>query len=153
MVINMSDECNRPLTEAERQLARWMLEHGASDATGYLVQLESAEVTSWRCQCGCASIMFQIQGHAKAPPGVDILGDFLTGEGEDLSGAFIYSSVGLLKGIEVYGLAGDAPHVLPQPEDLRAFKEGLEIMPSQCLNHDDRRQGVRFDPRQERAGE
>jgi hypothetical protein len=118
----MSDECNRSLTDAERQLARWMLEHGASDAKQYLVQLESAEVTPWRCQCGCASIQFQIQGHAKAPPGAHVLGDFLMGEGDHQSGAFIYSSAGLLSGIEIYGLAGDAPRVLPQPEDLRAFE-------------------------------
>jgi hypothetical protein len=118
----MSDECNRPLTDTERHLTRWMLEHGASDTKRYLVQLESAEVTPWKCPCGCASIKFQIQGYAKAPPGVDVLGDFLMGEGDHQSGAFIYSSGGLLSGIEVYGLVGDAPPALPQPEDLRDFE-------------------------------
>lgn len=115
----MSEKHNRPLTDAERQLARWMLENGTPEAKQYLGQLELAEVTPWKCPCGCASINFQIKGHPEAPPGVHILGDFLVGEGENQSGAFIYSSEGLLSGLEVYGLAGDAPRTLPRPEELR----------------------------------
>ena len=56
----------------------------------------------------------------EAPPGVHVLGDFLFGVAESLSGAFIYSSDGVLCGLEVYGLAGDAPSELPQPEELRS---------------------------------
>ena len=116
----MTEEHNRPLMDAERRLARWMLEHGTTaEAEQYLAQLERAEVTPWKCSCGCVSMRFQIQGHAKAPPGVHILGDFLIGEGFHLGGAFIYSSGGLLSGIEFYGLAGDATRQLPRPEDLR----------------------------------
>lgn len=115
----MSEEHNSPLTDAERQLARWMLENGTPESKQYLSQLELAEVTPWRCPCGCASINFQIRGHPKAPPGVHVLGDFLVGEGDNQSGAFIYSSEGLLSGLEVYGLAGDAPRTLPRPEELK----------------------------------
>jgi hypothetical protein len=122
MRTNVSSEHNRPLTDPERYLARWMLEHGTVEAKQYIAQLDIAEVTPWRCPCGCASINFQIRGHAGPPPGVHILGDFVTGEGDHKSGAFIYSSGGLLSGIEIYGLAGDAPRVLPRPEHLRAFE-------------------------------
>ncbi|MBR0707308.1 hypothetical protein [Bradyrhizobium liaoningense] len=118
----MSSEQNRPLTDAERVLARWMLEHGTEEARQYLDQLELAEVTPWKCRCGCASINFQIRGHAEAPPGAQILGEFLVNDGDHPSGIFIYSSDGLLKGIDVYGLAGDAPSVLPLPEELSAFE-------------------------------
>jgi hypothetical protein len=118
----MSNERNRPLTDAERYLARWMLEHGTAEATQYMSQLDLAEVTPWKCPCGCASIDFQIRGYAKPPSGVHVLGDFVTGEGDHQSGAFIYSSGGVLSGIEIYGLAGDAPRVLPRPEALRAFE-------------------------------
>jgi hypothetical protein len=114
------DHRNRPLTDDECHLFRWMLKHGTgSEAEQYLTQLERAEVTPWKCPCGCASMRFQIQGHAIAPSGVHILGDFLMGEGDHLSGVFIYSSVGLLSGIEFYGLASDAARQLPRPEDLR----------------------------------
>jgi len=114
---------NRPLTDEERHLARWMLEHGTPEAKKFLSQLESAEVTAWRCPCGCASINFQIMGHPEAPPGVHILGDFLVGEGNALSGIFVFESGGLLSGLEVYGLAGDAPTVLPGPEELRPIEK------------------------------
>ena len=117
----MNGTNNRPLTDAEHQLARWMLENGVSEAKQYLDQLEIAEVTPWRCPCGCASINFQIKGHPEVPPGVHILGDFLIGEGKNQSGAFIFASEGLLSGLEVYGLSGDAPRSLPRPADLRPW--------------------------------
>ena len=104
---------NRALSPAERALAMWMLENGNPDASAFLAQLADAEVTAWRCPCGCASINFQIKGQPPAPPGVHILGDFLCGPVEAPAGAFIYESGGLLSGIEVYSLADDAPSVLP----------------------------------------
>jgi hypothetical protein len=120
----MREEHNRPLTDAERQVARWMLEQGSAEAKSYIAQLDEAEVTPWKCRCGCASLHFQIRGHDEPPPGggLHILGDFMMGEGENAIGAFIYSRNGLLRGIEVYGLANDAPHAMPKPEDLRAIE-------------------------------
>jgi hypothetical protein len=114
-------EVNRPLTDSERELARFMLVNGTDEATTYLEQLQDAEVTSWRCACGCGSINFKIKGRPEAPPGVNILGDFLFGEGESLAGIFIFSSGGTLSGVEVYGLPGAAPAFLPTPQELRAF--------------------------------
>jgi hypothetical protein len=113
---------NRSLTDAERDLARWMLERGTEEAKLYLGQLELAEVTPWKCLCGCASINFQIKGHAEPPPGVHVLGEFLIDLGDHPSSIFIFSSGGLLRGIEVYAMAGDAPRMLPRPENLSAFE-------------------------------
>lgn len=101
-----------------------MLKHGTEEATQYLGQLDLAEVTPWKCLCGCASINFQIRGHAEPPPGVHILGDFMINQGDHPSGIFIFSSGDLLRGIEVYGMAGDAPTVLPRSESLSAFESG-----------------------------
>jgi hypothetical protein len=56
-----------------------------------------------------------------ALPGAHILGDFIFGAGGSLAGIFICSSEGILSGVEVYGLAGDAPNQLPDPEALRPF--------------------------------
>lgn len=116
----MSPIAKRPLTEQERRLACWMLEHGRSS------QLDIAEVTAWRCPCGCASIHFQVRGHKVAPPGVHILADFLFGKEGELYGAFIYESAGLLSGLEVYGLSGEAPKDLFAPEDLRPYGESVQ---------------------------
>jgi hypothetical protein len=101
-----------------------MLENGSDEARGFLVQLEVAEATEWKCPCGCASFNFRIKGKPEAPPGVHILGDYLLGSGDNLTGAFIYSSAGILSGVEVYGMAGDAPTVLPTPDELRTFEHG-----------------------------
>lgn len=109
----MQEESTRPLTIAERALEQWMLENGTSEAAGYLSQLEVAEATEWKCPCGCAGFNLRIKGQPAAPPGVHILGDYLVGSGDNLSGAFICSSAGILSGVEVYGLAGNAPRVLP----------------------------------------
>ncbi len=104
----------RPLSDKERCLARWMLESGTPEGAGFLSQLERAEVTPWRCPCGCASINFKVQGMPAAPPGVHVLGDFVFFNGDELAGIFIYSSNGILSGLEVTGLEGDAPKSLPE---------------------------------------
>jgi hypothetical protein len=116
-------ESTRPLTDTERSLARWMLENGGPDALSYLSQLEVAEATTWRCECGCASFNFKIQGRPKAPPGVHILGDFVFGSQAELCGVFIFASQGTLSGVDVYRLAGDAPSSLPEPASLRPFRD------------------------------
>lgn len=120
----MDEEQTRPLTNAERILARRMLESGTAEALSYLVQLEQAEATLWKCPCGCASVNFRVKGHPVSPPGVHILAEFLVGSGENLSGIFIFASQGMLRGIEVYGLAGAAPQTLPSPEVLRPYQAG-----------------------------
>lgn len=71
----------------------------------------------------CASINFQIQGQPLPPPGVNILGDYLVGEGDEVSGAFIFESGGFLSGIEFYSLGGDALQVLPGIEELRPYED------------------------------
>ena len=110
-----STEKNRSLTAPEYALARWMLENGLPEAKVFLEQIDKAEVTPWRCPCGCASINFQIRGRPPAPPGIHVIGDFLCGAVDAPAGAFIFESDGLLAGIEVYSLASDAPSVLPLP--------------------------------------
>ena len=116
-----SEVSTRPLTDDERSLALWMLEHGNSDACGFIEQLKCAEATTWRCVCGCSSFNFKVTGHPPAPPGVHVLGDFVFGSTSDIAGIFIFECQGILSGVEVYGLAGDAPPTLPKPEQLRTF--------------------------------
>lgn len=112
-------EQNRPLSASEMSLGRWMLEHGEPRAQEFLEQLALAEVTSWRCPCGCAPINFQIKGQELAPQGVQILGDFIFGPDDAPAGIFIFESAGQLSGIEVDGLSGDVPAILPREDDLR----------------------------------
>jgi hypothetical protein len=109
---------SRPLSPAERELARWMLEHGSPEAAEFLPQLDRAEVIS-RCHCGCASIDLQVAGLPVPSGGLRILGDYVFGDEAELAGAFIFEKAGVLAGIEVYAMAGDTPKTLPSPDALR----------------------------------
>lgn len=110
-----------PLTFAQVELAQFMLCNGGPEAESYLSQLEKAEATDWRCPCGCASFNFKINGYPEAPPSVHVLSEFLFGPTEAPVGIFIYSSDGILSGVEVYGLGGDAPSDLPSVSELRPY--------------------------------
>jgi hypothetical protein len=112
---------DREPTAAERHLVEWMLEHGEPDARDLLPQLLRARVTGWRCPCGCASINFSVGGHPKLSGGLRPVADFVFGDEDDLSGIFVYEQSGVLSGLEVYGMGGDAPKGLPTPDMLRPF--------------------------------
>ena len=100
-----------------------MLEHGTADALQFLPQLERVQVLPARCPCGCASIDFSVDGQPKPSGGLRPLADFLFGTADDLSGIFVFEQSGVLAGLEVYGLAADAPKTLPSPESLRPFPD------------------------------
>ena len=110
---------NRDLTSEERNLVRWMLEHGEPEALQFLPQLERAQVPPTRCPCGCASVNFSIDGQPQSSGNMELIADFLYGGQSDLCGTFVYVREGRLAGLEVYGLAVDAPKTLPSPDVLR----------------------------------
>ena len=112
---------SRDLTSEERHLVRWMLLHGAPDASQFLPQLERAQVLS--SPCGCASIDFSIDGQSKPGGGLRPIADFIFGSGDEMSGIFVFEQSGVLAGLEVYGLAGDAPKTLPSSDSLRPFTD------------------------------
>jgi hypothetical protein len=51
------------------------------------------------------------------------LADFVFGTDDDLSGIFVFEKSGVLAGLEVYGLAGDAPKTLPLSDSLKQISE------------------------------
>ena len=118
---------NRPLTQTEEQLIRWMLEHGKPEARAFLRQLDKAQVTPWKCKCGCASFNLSVEGFSEPSGGLHPLAEFVFGKDEDLSGIFVYEQSGVLAGLEVYGMAGDAPKTLPPPESLQQFPKSENL--------------------------
>jgi len=50
-----------------------------------------------------------------------VVADFIFGPADRPSGIFVFEKGGVLAGLEVYGLAGDAPTNLPACEALRPF--------------------------------
>ena len=112
---------NRELTPAEEQLIRWMLENGNPEAPAFLPQLQKAEVTPYRCPCGCPTINLSVNGFPAPSGGLNVIADFVFGTDENLSGVFVFEQSGVLAGLEVYGLAGDAPKALLSSDSLRPF--------------------------------
>jgi hypothetical protein len=110
---------NRDLTSEERQLILWMIEHGEPEAVRFLPQLERLQVLPTRCPCGCASIDFSIDGQSQESGPMRLIADFQFGGDSDLCGTFLFVQEGRLSGLEVYGLAVDAPKTLPTPDVLR----------------------------------
>jgi hypothetical protein len=51
-----------------------------------------------------------------------IIGDFVCStEGGEMCGVFVFEKGGVLGGVEIYALAGEAPETLPKPETLRVY--------------------------------
>jgi hypothetical protein len=98
-----------------------MLENAGAEAQAFLPQLEKAQVTPFRCPCGCASINLAVDGLPDPSGELHPIADFLMGTEEDLSGVFVFEKSGVLAGLEVYGLTGDAPKTLPSTDSLRPF--------------------------------
>ena len=118
----MSDQTNnREMTPTERRLVIWMLEQGNNQAQAFLPQVDRLRITPWRCPCGCASVNFIQEGQAEPTEGMRILGDYVFAEDGNEIGIFIFECGGVLSGIEVYGLGGDAARSLPTPKECRPF--------------------------------
>jgi hypothetical protein len=115
----------RELSDRERTLAHWMIEHGSSIKKDlFLQQLDEAKIIRL-CPCGCESIDFLIpsRGEPKVV-GLTMLGDFAYGSKETgLCGAFIFSRGDILAGLEVYSIDGRvAAPTLPSVEELESLR-------------------------------
>jgi hypothetical protein len=110
---------DRPLSEKEYTLAKWMLENGTPEASNFLDQLDKARVVA-RCGCGCASIDFGIGGEPQHHGPLQVLGEFYYGCESERNNAyvFIFAIDGLLAGLEVCEMYDPVSGVLPKPEEL-----------------------------------
>ena len=110
----------RPLSDKERGLLVWLLEHGPTDATNFLPQLEIMEVRS-SCRCGCPSIEFSVPVDSPSiayPQGMRAY--FLGRSGEDEVGLMLSAGSGVLSELEVYTFGEvDYPFDLPDIRTLR----------------------------------
>lgn len=111
---------DRPLSNAEKGLVRWLLEHGTEEGRSLLPQLEQAQVIA-RCSCGCASVDFSVGGKISSTSGISVVADYRWDSSEGyLFGVFAFSKGGLLSGIDVWSIDGRAtPSALPNPGQLR----------------------------------
>ena len=116
---------DRPLSNQEIELVRWLLENAYKDARNYLPQIGKLRVIS-RCGCGCASVDFKFDGVApNRKSGMDVLSDYYWGTGgKDLCGIFVFARDEKLAGLEVYSVDGlVTTSELPNISDLREFSD------------------------------
>jgi hypothetical protein len=110
----------RPLSDKERELLVWLLEHGPIDATNFLPQMGIIEARS-SCSCGCPSIEFSLPVDSPfidSPQGMRA--NFLGRSGEDEVGLTLTAGGGVLSELEVYTFGEvDHPFALPTINTLR----------------------------------
>jgi hypothetical protein len=108
----------RPLSDKERELLVWLLEHGPIDATNFLPQLGIIEACS---SCSCPSIEFSVPADSSfidSPQGMRA--HFLGRSGEDEVGLMLTAGSGVLSELEVYTFGEvDHPFDLPAIDTLR----------------------------------
>jgi hypothetical protein len=98
---------DRPLSDEERVLLAWLIEHGTPEASEFATQLSSARVVG-RCRCGCPTIDLGINGaKERTVGGSQVLADFM-GETPDglLVGVALHAREGKLSELEVWNPSG-----------------------------------------------
>ena len=119
-------EADRPLTEDERALLAWLLEHGCP-TPAEKAQLSSVRVAG-HCDCGCRTVHLAVAGK-QAPLAREsaIIADFF---GKDPNGVFVgvmlHVREGLLSELEVYSLNDVKTYALPRPEELQPSRRPQE---------------------------
>ena len=114
---------DRTLTQDERDLVRWLIEHSfVKDAARLLPQVEKLSVVS-KCNCGCPTIDFALEGKPAAPKGQGFISDWLA----DVNGMPVYVQLWISKddqisSLEVGSLPGtDQPFGLPAIGSIRGY--------------------------------
>lgn len=109
----------RPISAAEAELVRWLLTQAARiDGTESLSSQVESLLVAERCDCGCPSVEFLVEGLSATASIIAEAGGH-SPEGIPV-GVVLWGRAGRLSGLEVYDL-GDASIIsLPRPAVLRA---------------------------------
>jgi hypothetical protein len=104
---------NRPLTEEEATLLKWLLEHGFRGARDFVSQIERLTVVG-KCTCGCPTIYFAFDGRPVKRKGEQLISDYIAEVDKMPVGVMVFQTDGLLSSLEIYSLPGtDKPFGLP----------------------------------------
>lgn len=113
---------DRPLSEAERAIAEWLLHHANPPATSFLPQLDLAHVTG-HCSCGCPTIDLRVPEEIpRAEPRDNPIGDAIGEVNGNMVGVMLLQANGHLACLEIYDLSDiEHPYGLPDLKSLRPF--------------------------------
>jgi hypothetical protein len=109
---------DRPATQEEREVVRWLLEHGDPKYRPLTSQVDGLKVVS-KCTCGCPTINFALDGDPPSRKGTRLIGDFVATVDDQDVGVLLFENDGKLSSLEVYSFAGsDKPFGLPNVDTL-----------------------------------
>ncbi len=113
---------NRPLTDQELSVVRWLLEHAViGNGDTYRVAGISGLRVVGGCGCGCSSITFEPDAASERI--ADAIAQYTDGT---QAGLLLWGVDGRLTKLEVYDLDPDASHRFPSLADLRTWGEMAE---------------------------
>ena len=111
----------RPLTQHERDLVRWLVEHSHPDASRLLPQIDRLSVAT-KCNCGCPSIDFALDGEPAARKGEQLVSDWIAEVDGMHVGVMLWQTNDRISTLEVYSLPGtDKPFGLPAIGSIRSY--------------------------------
>ncbi len=117
---------DRPLSDAERKLLRFLLSNAERRGQSFLHQVDEARVAA-RCRCGCASVDLSINGKISLGTGLEPISRdyYWNTESGGLCAVFAFAKDDQLAGLEVYSVDGaDIPGTLPPLDNLYGGREG-----------------------------
>lgn len=114
----------RPLTEQERDLVRWLIEHSDLDSSRFQSQIDRLSIAE-KCSCGCPTVCFALDGVPITRKGEQLISDWLAEVDGNGVGAMLFQTNDRLSSLEVYSLtATDKPFGLPVIGSIRGYSKG-----------------------------
>jgi hypothetical protein len=121
---------DRSLTSQEIEPIFWLLENGDPAHRSLSVQLQHLSVAG-KCNCGCPTIYFALDGEPVGRKGEQIISDFLANVGGAMFGVMLFQTDGKPSSLEVYSCAGiDEPFGLPAIDSIYPFEDRGQHRPS-----------------------
>ena len=117
---------DRPLSEQEYAIAKWLMLHSTPPAIDFLPQLDVARV-SGHCSCGCPTADLSLpEGTPIAKLRDNSVGDAIGEVNGKMVGVMLLQRGGLLRCLEIYDLSDiEHPYGLPELNSLRPFEAGV----------------------------
>lgn len=114
---------HRGVSQEEANVVGWLIEHGEPGAGEYAGDVQSLTVIA-RCNCGCPTVYFEVEGNPANRKGEKIISDHLgTVDGQEV-GVMLFALGKQLSSLEVYSPAGsEKPFGLPRVSDLYSFEK------------------------------
>jgi hypothetical protein len=111
----------RPLTEQECDLVRWLIEHSHLDSSRLLSQIERLSVAE-KCSCGCPTVYFALDGVPVTRKGEQLISDWRAEVDGNGVGVMLFQTDDGVSSLQVYSIAGtDKPFGLPAIGSIRGY--------------------------------